>query len=56
MSIEQLALFAKEHNLTAPNKEANISFLAEQRNFGRHSCKIVIDAGLVKSSEYSQTN
>jgi hypothetical protein len=56
ISIEQLALFAKEHNLTTPNKEATINFLEEKRNFGRHACKIVFDAGLVKSSEYSHTN
>lgn len=55
-SIEQLAQFSKEHNLTAPSKDSSVSFLAERRNFGRHACKIVLEAGVVKSSEYSQAD
>jgi len=53
MNLAQLKGFAEEHGLKAPHGNSGISYLAESRTYGRYACKVVLDAGIVKSSEYN---
>ena len=53
MTLAELKEFALDHNLSPPSKESGITALGELRSFGRHTCKISLDAGIVTDSEYS---
>lgn len=56
MTVEQLVLLAEEHGLgprrNLDTKTSN-TYLAETRTFGRHACKVGLDAGIVKHSSYN---
>ncbi len=52
MTIAQLVSFARERNFRLPSNEG-VTFLAESRSYGRHSCRIVLQAGVVQSAAYS---
>lgn len=56
MTSARLKDFSRENRLNAPGKESGVVFLAESRSFGRHACKIELDAGVVSSSDYSFTD
>ena len=56
MSFDAVSEFAKERNLTTPDRGNQVTFLAERRNLGRHACKVTVDAGVVSQSEYSHAD
>jgi hypothetical protein len=53
MSISALSAFAKEHGLNPPRQESGVAFLAESKTFGRWSCRVVLEKGVVQSAEYN---
>ena len=53
MNLAALKGLAEEHGLSAPGKDSGVTYLAESRTYGRFACKVVLDAGVVKSSEYN---
>lgn len=52
MTYRQLRVFAEENNLRSPIKESGTSFLGESRSYGRHSCRVELENGAVKSAGY----
>jgi len=56
MTFVQLKEFAMNHNLSLPGKDSGIIFMGELRSFGRHACRVVIEAGVVHDSDYSYTD
>ncbi len=56
MTFEQLAVFAREHNLSAPANNSPTVLLTEQRNFGGHSCKVEFQSGTVANATYHREN
>ena len=54
MTTDQLMRLAKEHGLGPRNLDSGrkLAYLAEIRSFGRHACKVELDAGIVKSATY----
>jgi hypothetical protein len=52
----QLQEFAEVYGLTPPHQEAGVSFLGESRTYGRFTCKVVLEAGAVKSSEFASAD
>ena len=53
MSFDELKRFAARHGLLAPRSETGTAYLAEGRSFGRHACKVTVEQGIVKHSEYN---
>ncbi len=55
MTTEQLMKLAEERGLGPRNLNPGrrLAYLAEARSFGRHACKIELEAGIVKSSIYN---
>jgi len=56
VTLVQLKEFAEYHGLTAPSKDSGVTYLGESRTYGRFTCKLVLDAGIVQSSEYSRAD
>ena len=56
MNLAQVKGLAEEHGLTAPHKDSGVTYLGESRTYGRFACKVVLDAGIVKSSEYQHAD
>ena len=50
MSIDDLRNFSAANGLLKPHLENGTEYLGEGRTMGRHSCKVVMEAGKVKSS------
>jgi len=54
MSIAQLRDFGAEHGLAPkPYNESGENFMVETRTNGRYGCKVVLEAGIVKSADYN---
>jgi len=55
MTIGQLIKLAEEHGLGPRNLApgTKLAYLAEARSFGRHACKVELDAGIVNSATYN---
>jgi hypothetical protein len=54
MNYAELKEFALDKRLKVPAKEdAAVVFLADSRSYGRHSCKVELDAGVVKRAAYA---
>ena len=55
MTTEQLMNLAKERGLGPRNLDSGmkLTYLAEARSFGRHACKVELDAGIVRSATYN---
>ena len=53
MTVVQLDVFARRHGLSVPYKESGVIFLSESETFGRWSCRVVLDKGVVQSAEYN---
>lgn len=55
MTIDQLLKLAEENGLGPRklNAETKLAYLAESRSFGRHACKVELDAGVVKNASYN---
>lgn len=47
MSASSLRAFAQVHGLSEPRPESEVQFLADQRSFGRWSCRVEIQNGVV---------
>jgi hypothetical protein len=56
VTLVQLKEFAEVYGLTSPSKDAGVTFLGESRTYGRFTCKVVLEAGVVKSSEYAHAD
>jgi hypothetical protein len=56
VTFAQLKEFAEVYGLTSPQQEAGVTFLGESRTYGRFSCKVVLEAGTVKSSEFASAD
>ena len=56
MTFPQVQAFAVEHGIDAPrlglNANSRVAYLTETRTIGHHTCKVEIESGIVKSSEY----
>jgi hypothetical protein len=52
MTTAQLVSFARERNFRPPANEG-VTFFADSRSYGRHSCRIDLQAGVVQSATYS---
>ena len=54
MSVSELKAFGSEHGLgPQPRNESGISFMVESKTYGRYGCKILLEAGNVKTAEYN---
>lgn len=53
MSFDELKEFALSRGLLAPKRDRGVMYLAEGRSFGRHACKVLLEQGVVKASEYN---
>jgi hypothetical protein len=54
ISISQLSVFADEYGLSPrPRNEAGINYMVEKKSYGRHGCKVMLEAGVVKAVEYN---
>jgi hypothetical protein len=52
MSIQALDDFAQTRGLTKPHTTSGVTFLAEQKTFGRSACQVVLHKGVVQSVQY----
>jgi hypothetical protein len=52
LSLSDLQRFASEQGLGHAPQNAGISYLAENRSFGRYGCRVTIEKGAVTQSEY----
>jgi hypothetical protein len=52
MPVSDLEKFSVEHGLKLLRKESETSYLVESKSFGRWGCKVTIENGVVKNSEY----
>jgi hypothetical protein len=53
MSWSELRTFATEQSLKAPTRETGVNYLVEWRTFGRYGCKVTLQNGVVRASEYN---
>lgn len=53
MTTAQLKDFAQENRLTGPNRDAEVTVLGDTRSYGRHACRVTLDAGVVQASGYT---
>lgn len=51
-TLAQLKELAEEHGLVVPRADSGVAYLAESRTYGRFACRVTLDAGIVKRSEY----
>lgn len=52
MSLQELQAFASNHGLV-PQPHEGLSYIVEARTNGRWGCKVIIEQGVVKASEYN---
>jgi hypothetical protein len=52
LPLATLRSFTSEHGLRSP-PNSGVSYLMEQRSFGRYGCRVTIENGVVKDSVYS---
>jgi hypothetical protein len=55
MTIAQLLSLAEDNGL-GPRRfstDTKLAYLAESRSFGRHACRVELDAGIVKRATYN---
>lgn len=54
MSFAELNAFSAERGLAPrPRIESGINFLVESRTFGRYGCKVLLERGVVKETEFN---
>lgn len=56
MTATQLQEFAQENRLTNPTPNAGVTVLDNTRSYGRHACRVTLEAGVVQGAEYTLTN
>lgn len=52
MTLSQLDAFARTNGLGPTPRNSPIVYLVETRTFGRWGCKVTLETGVVRSSEY----
>jgi hypothetical protein len=52
MTQAQLNQFMLDRRLNASGADKGASVLGDSRSYGRHSCKVTMEAGTVKAAEY----
>jgi hypothetical protein len=56
MKFSEVQTFAVEHGIDAPrlrlDADSKVAYLAERRTMGRHTCRVELEAAIVKTSEY----
>jgi hypothetical protein len=53
MSTAKLNGFIEKWKLSGTIPESGVALLGEPRSYGRHTCKVTMAAGAVKSAEYA---
>lgn len=53
MSATKFKAFVEEWKFSGTVPESGVLVLAEPKSYGRHTCKVTVSAGAVKSAEYS---
>lgn len=57
MAFSELKAFGSEHGLgPQPHNESGIIFMVESKTYGRYGCRILLEAGQVKTAEYNFAN
>jgi len=56
VTVAQLKEFAEVYGITPPYQETGVTFMDESRTYGRFACKVVLEAGAVKSSEFASAD
>lgn len=53
MTAAQLNQFVLDNRLNGSGTDKDVSFLGDSRSYGRHTCKVTMEAGAVKAAEYN---
>ncbi len=53
MTRAQVNQFVLDKRLDGSAGDRGVSFLGDSRSYGRHSCKVTMEAGTVKAAQYS---
>ena len=53
MTQAQLNRFVQDNRLDAAGADNGASVLGDARSYGRHTCKVTMEAGAVKAAQYS---
>ena len=53
MTQAQLNQFVLDNRLNGSAGDRGVSFLGDSRSYGRHTCKVTMEAGTVKAAQYS---
>lgn len=53
MSFRELEAFSARHGLRSPRNPSGVNYLVETRTFGRYGCRVLLEGGVVKKSEYT---
>lgn len=53
MTVAQLNQFVLDNRLNDSGADKRVSFLGDPRSYGRHTCKVTMEAGAVKAAEYN---
>ena len=53
MPFNTLLTFAKDHGLSQPQDDSGVSYITENKTFGRWGCRVVLNQGLVQIAEYN---
>lgn len=53
MTRAQVNQFALDKRLDGSAADRGVSFLGDSRSYGRHSCKVTMEADTVKAAQYS---
>lgn len=53
MTWAQLNQFVLDNRLNGSGADKGVSFLGDSRSYGRHTCKVTMEAGAVKAAEYN---
>lgn len=49
----QLNTFVRDYGLNGSIVDAGTGFLGDPKSYGRHTCKVTMQAGVVKTAEYN---
>ncbi|MFZ4481225.1 MAG: hypothetical protein ACOYNZ_15170 [Rhodoferax sp.] len=56
MKFSEVQAFAVEHGIDSPrlrlDADSTMAYLAERRTMGRHTCRVELESGIVKKSQY----
>lgn len=52
-SFSALSEFADEHGFNPPQPDSSVTYIAEEKTFGRWACRVELKNGVVKSAKYN---